>query len=103
MTNSWLSSYFPSSMDYNRNATFLVTSTEVFFAATNHLKDLCHPACITRVISWFAFIVTIFMAHKNGDKQWPAKRRHVPGILDEIDLLNIYRVPPKNCRRLIKW
>ena len=52
------------------------------------LKDLFHPACLVRVVSWFAFVVAIFMAHENGDKQRPAKRRHVQGMLDETDPLN---------------
>ena len=33
------------------------------------LKGLFHPACLTRAISWFAFIVTILMAHENGDNK----------------------------------
>ena len=40
------------------------------------------------VISWFAFVVAIFMAHENGDKQRPTKRLHVQGMLDETDPLN---------------
>ena len=28
------------------------------------------------------------MAHENGDKQRPTKRRHVQGMLDETDPLN---------------
>ena len=51
------------------------------------LKGLFHPACLARVVSWFAFVVAIFMAHENGDKQRPAKRRHVQGMLDETDPL----------------
>ena len=47
------------------------------------LKGLFHPACLARVVSWFAFVVAIFMGHENGDKQMPAKRRHVQGMLDE--------------------
>ena len=47
------------------------------------LKGLFHPACLARVVSWFAFVVAIFMAHQNGDNQRPSKRRHVQGILDE--------------------
>ena len=49
------------------------------------LKGLFHPACLARVVSWFAFVVAIFMAHENGDKQRPAKRRHVQGMLHETD------------------
>ena len=58
------------------------------------LKRLFHPACLARVVSWFAFVVAIFMAHENGDKQRPAKRRHVQGMLDETDpltfILNVF-------------
>ena len=39
----------------------------------NKLKGLFHPACLARVVSWFAFLVAIFMAHENGDKQRPVK------------------------------
>ena len=31
------------------------------------------------------FVVAIFMAHENGDKQRPGKRRYVQGMLDETD------------------
>ena len=51
------------------------------------LKGLFHPACLARVVSWNAFVVAIFMAHENGDKQRPAERRHVQGMLDETDPL----------------
>ena len=51
------------------------------------LKDLFHPACLARVVSWFAFVVAIFMAHENADKQRPTKRRSVQGMLDETDAL----------------
>ena len=34
-----------------------------------HLKGLFHPASLARVASWFAFVVTIFMAHENGDNK----------------------------------
>ena len=47
------------------------------------LKALFHPACLARVVSWLAFVVAIFMGHENGDKQRPAKKRHVQGMLDE--------------------
>ena len=64
------------------------------------LKGLFHPACLARVVSWFAFVVAIFMAHENDDKQRPAKRRHVQGMLDETDPLrfNIPGVPKKGNR-----
>ena len=55
-----------------------------------YLKGLFHPACLARVVSWFAFVVAIFMAHENGDKQRLAKRRHVQGMLDETDPLTIF-------------
>ena len=38
------------------------------------LKGLVHSACLARVVSWFAFVATIFMAHENGDEQKQAKR-----------------------------
>ena len=53
------------------------------------LKGLFHPACLERVVPWFAFVVAIFMGHENGDKQRPAKRRHVQGMLDETDPLTL--------------
>ena len=31
------------------------------------LTGLFHPACPTCVVSWFAFVVAIFMGHENGD------------------------------------
>ena len=51
------------------------------------LKGLFHPACLARVVSWFAFVFAIFMAHENGGKQRPTRRRHVQGMLDETDPL----------------
>ena len=51
------------------------------------LKGLFHPAFLARVVSWFPFVVTIFMGHENGSKQRLAKRRHVQGMLDETDPL----------------
>ena len=51
------------------------------------LKGLFHPACLARVVPWFAFVVAIFMGHENGDKQRLAKRRHVQGMMDETDPL----------------
>ena len=38
------------------------------------LKGLFHPAFLARVVSWFPFVVAIFMAHENGGKQRLAKR-----------------------------
>ena len=58
------------------------------------LKGLFHPACLARVVSWFAFVVANFMGHENGDKQRSAKRRHVQGMLDETDPLTLSKVPP---------
>ena len=52
-----------------------------------YLKGLFHPAFLARVVSWFPFVVAIFMGHENGDKQRLAKRRHVQGMLDETDPL----------------
>ena len=52
------------------------------------LKGLFHPPSLARVFSWFAFVVAIFMAHENGDKQRPTKRRQVQGMLDETDPSN---------------
>ena len=51
------------------------------------LKGLFHPAFLARVVSWFPFVVAIFMGHENGGKQRLAKRRHVQGMLDETDPL----------------
>ena len=51
------------------------------------LKGLFHPPFLARVVSWLAFVVAIFMAHENGDKQRLAKRRHVQGMLDETEPL----------------
>ena len=47
------------------------------------LKGLFHRACLARVVSWFAFVVAIFMGHENGDKQRATKSRHMQGMLDE--------------------
>ena len=60
------------------------------------LKGLFHPACLARVVSWFTFVAAIFLAHENGDKQRPTKRRHVQGMLDETDPLSTpwYAVVP---------
>ena len=45
-------------------------------------------SCLARVVvSWFAFVVAIFIAHENGDKQRPAEGRRVQGMLDETDPL----------------
>ena len=54
-----------------------------------NLKGPFHPAFLARVVSWFAFVVAIFMGHENGDKQRLAKRRHVQGMLDETDPLTL--------------
>ena len=51
----------------------------------NLLKGLFYPACLACVVSSFAFVATIFMAHENGDDQRQAKRRHVQGMLDETE------------------
>ena len=37
------------------------------------LKGLCHPAFLARVISWLAFVFTIFMGHENGDNKGKPK------------------------------
>ena len=65
------------------------------------LKGLFHPACLARVVSWFAFVVAIFMGHENGDKQRPAKRRHVQGMLDETDPLKTLKDFPMSKINLI--
>ena len=72
----------------------LINVLGLFQSFCNHgifimLKGLFHPACLASVVSWFAFVVAIFMAHENGDKQRPAKRRHVQGMLDETDPLSL--------------
>ena len=54
------------------------------------LKGLFHPACLVRVVFWFAFVVAIFMGHENGEKQRPVRRRHVQGMLDETDPLSTH-------------
>ena len=56
------------------------------------LKGLFHPAFLARVVSWFPFVVAIFMGHENGGKQRLAKRRHVQGMLDETDPLSPKRI-----------
>ena len=56
------------------------------------LKGLFHPAFLARVVSWFPFVVAIFMGHENGGKQRLAKRRHVQGMLDETDPLKQLRI-----------
>ena len=56
---------------------------------SRHLKGLFHPTCLARVISWFAFVVAIFMGRENDGKQRPTKRRHMQGMLDETDPLNL--------------
>ena len=58
-----------------------------FSSFARSLKALFHPACLARVVSWFAFVVAIFMAHENGDKQRETKSRHVQGMLDETEPL----------------
>ena len=52
------------------------------------LNGLFHPVCLACVVAWFAFVVAIFMGHENGDKQRPAERWHLQGMLDETDLLD---------------
>ena len=61
---------------------------------TKTLKGLFHPACLARVVSWFAFVVAVFMGHENGDKQRLVKRRHVQRMLDETDSLISSKGPP---------
>ena len=56
---------------------------------TGLLKGMFHPAVLARVVSWFPFVVAIFMGHENGGKQGLAKRRHVQGMLDETDPLSL--------------
>ena len=51
------------------------------------LKGLFYPACLARVVSWFASVVAIFMGHENDEKKRSAKRRHVQGMLDKTDPL----------------
>ena len=43
------------------------------------LGGLFRPACLARVVSWFAIVVAIFMAHESGDKRGPAGGRRVRG------------------------
>ena len=49
------------------------------------LKGLSHPACLASAVSWFAFVVAIFMG--NGNKQRLVKGRHAQGMLDATDPL----------------
>ena len=58
------------------------------FLCSKKLKGLFHPACFARVVSWFAFVVAIFLGHENGDKQRPAERPLVQGMLDETEPLS---------------
>ena len=37
------------------------------------LKDLFHPACLARIVSWFAFGFVSFMAHENGGRKGHSK------------------------------
>ena len=66
---------------------FVLFIEQPIYHCTLPLKGLFHPACLARVVSWFAFVVAIFMGHENGDKQKPTKSRHVQGMLDETDPL----------------
>ena len=56
-------------------------------AVSTTKKGLFHPACLARVVSWFASVFAIFMGHENGSKQILVKRRHVQGMLDETNPL----------------
>ena len=47
---------------------------EVHTTALFALKGLFHPAFLAHVVSWFPFVVAIFMGHENGGKQRLAKR-----------------------------
>ena len=77
---------FTSAVSYNDRLVLFQTHR---FIKTLPLKALFHPACLARVVSWFAFVVAIFMAHENGDKQRETKSRHVQGMLDETEPLII--------------
>ena len=57
------------------------------------LKGLFHPAFLARVVSWFAFVVAIFMAHDTGDIQRPTKRRQMQEMLGETDPLSMPLFP----------
>ena len=52
------------------------------------LKGLFHPACLARVVSWLAFVCPHFHGPWKWRQQRQIKRRHVQGMLDEIDPLN---------------
>ena len=56
----------------------------LFVFVEQGLKGLFHPACLARVVSWFAFVVTIFMAHESVDKQRPVRRPTVK----EVDVVS---------------
>ena len=64
-------------------ATVAVTSAMAVYPKDGgvSLKGLFHPAYLARVVSWFAFVVAIFVDHENGDKRRPTKRRQVQGML----------------------
>ena len=80
-------------------------SLKQHLSSSNHQKDflrgLFRPACLARVVSWFAIVVAIFMAHESGDKRGPAGGRRVRGVLDEADPLShfneISSLPPNLC------
>ena len=83
MVDVYLPNFPKQGMPLNHNH----ISSSVFWIHLS-LKGLFHPAYLARVVSWFAFVVAVFMAYENGDKQRPAKRRHMQGMLDETDPLN---------------
>ena len=61
---------FISQLIQNRfNTLFEANTDEVIAFVYIGLKGLFHPACLARVVSWFAFVVAIFMAHENGDNK----------------------------------
>ena len=61
-------------------------------ASPKPLKDLFHPACLARVVSWLAFVV----------EQRPTKRPHVQGMLDEPDPLKSDHLKSTNNRAIVK-
>ena len=43
-----------------------INKQERNYWSESSLKGLFHPACLAHIVSWFAFVVTIFMGHENG-------------------------------------
>ena len=89
---SSICSLFLQSLGIPKMKKLLVLDSFILMSITHcSLKDLFHPACLACVVSWFAFVVAIFMGHENGDKQRATKTQHVQGMLDETGSLMIFK------------